>query len=84
MCGVCGQISFGGHPADVESVVKMVDVLAERDPDTTGLRVHDGNVLGHRRLKIIDLSECAHQPLVDNMLVFSIFIHPESADIQPG
>jgi asparagine synthase (glutamine-hydrolysing) len=72
MCGICGQINFNGQPSDVQSVVKMTEVLEKRGPDSLGLHVHGGNAIGHRRLKIIDLSERAHQPMVDNMLGLSI------------
>jgi asparagine synthase (glutamine-hydrolysing) len=37
-----------------------------------GLHVHGGSAIGHRPLKIIDLSERAHQPMVDNMLGLSV------------
>jgi asparagine synthase (glutamine-hydrolysing) len=72
MCGICGQISFNGQPADVEPVIKMTETMKERGPDALGLHVHGGTALGHRRLKIIDLSERAHQPMVDNALGLSI------------
>jgi len=72
MCGICGQISFNGHPSDVASVFKMTEALKKRGPDALGIQVHGGNAIGHRRLKIIDLSERAHQPMVDNTLGLSI------------
>ena len=72
MCGICGQISFNGQAADVTPVIKMTERMKERGPDALGLFVHGGNAIGHRRLKIIDLSERAHQPMVDNALGLSI------------
>jgi asparagine synthase (glutamine-hydrolysing) len=72
MCGICGQISFNGHPSEVASVFEMTEALKKRGPDALGLHVHGGNAIGHRRLKIIDLSERAHQPMVDNTLGLSI------------
>jgi asparagine synthase (glutamine-hydrolysing) len=72
MCGICGQISFNGQSSDVQAVMKMTEVLEKRGPDSLGLHVHGGNAIGHRRLKIIDLSERAHQPMVDNQLGLSI------------
>jgi asparagine synthetase B (glutamine-hydrolysing) len=74
MCGICGQISFNGQPSDVASVFEMTQVLKKRGPDALGLHVHGGNAIGHRRLKIIDLSGRAHQPMVDNTLGLSISI----------
>ena len=72
MCGICGQISFNGQAADVAPVIKMTERMKDRGPDALGLHVHGGSALGHRRLKIIDLSERAHQPMVDNALGLSI------------
>jgi asparagine synthase (glutamine-hydrolysing) len=72
MCGICGQISFNGQAADVAPVIKMTERMKARGPDALGLHVHGGTALGHRRLKIIDLSERAHQPMVDNALGLSI------------
>ena len=72
MCGICGQIVFNGHPADIEPVIRMTKALEQRGPDALGLHLQTGTALGHRRLKIIDLSERAHQPMVDNNLGLSI------------
>jgi asparagine synthase (glutamine-hydrolysing) len=72
MCGICGQIVFNGHPADIEPVIRMTKAMQKRGPDALGLHVQAGTALGHRRLKIIDLSERAHQPMVDNVLGLSI------------
>ena len=72
MCGICGQIVFNGRPADIEPVIRMTAALERRGPDALGLHVQAGTALGHRRLKIIDLSERAHQPMVDNTLGLTI------------
>ncbi len=72
MCGICGQISFNGQGPDLEKVIKMTKTLKRRGPDAMGMYVHGQNALGHRRLKIIDLSERAHQPMVDNTVGLSI------------
>jgi asparagine synthase (glutamine-hydrolysing) len=46
--------------------------MIRRGPDGTGV-VHRGKVaLGHRRLKIIDLSDAAQQPMVDSDLGLTI------------
>ena len=68
MCGLNGEINFDGKPADAGALQRMCDSLAPRGPDASGV-VLRGNVgLGHRRLKIIDLSEKAQQPMVDSDL----------------
>ena len=50
----------------------MLDVMQARGPDGEGL-VRRGHVaLGHRRLKIIDLSDASQQPMVDSALGLTI------------
>ena len=46
--------------------------MAPRGPDGSGLVVHGNAGFGHRRLKIIDLSERAQQPMVDSGLGLTI------------
>jgi asparagine synthase (glutamine-hydrolysing) len=45
----------------------MRDTLVHRGPDAAGLWADPGGrvLLAHRRLSIIDLSPCAHQPMTD-------------------
>ncbi len=71
MCGICGEIRFDA-PAEVGAVVRMTERLAPRGPDAAGLLVRDGVALGHRRLKIIDLSAKAEQPMTDPELGLSV------------
>jgi asparagine synthase (glutamine-hydrolysing) len=72
MCGICVQINLNGQQTGVEDVVKMTEAMKARGPDALGMHMQGGAVLGHRRLKIIDLSERAHQPMVENTLGLSI------------
>lgn len=67
MCGIAGEITTGAPP-DVSAVVRMVAALEPRGPDGTGLWSQGRVCLGHRRLKIIDLSERGAQPMVDSEL----------------
>ena len=68
MCGIAGEIRFDGRPADRHAVERMTERQSARGPDADGF-FHDGRVaLGHRRLKIIDLSKRAAQPMVDEDL----------------
>lgn len=65
MCGFAGDIRFDRQNADVAAVLRMCDVIAPRGPDAQGL-VHQGPyAVAHRRLKILDLSEHAQQPMAD-------------------
>ncbi|MHC5560661.1 N-acetylglutaminylglutamine amidotransferase [Kocuria sp. U4B] len=65
MCGIAGEIAFRGTRADSEAVGRMTAALAERGPDGHGEWSGGWVSLGHRRLKIIDLSEAGAQPMVD-------------------
>jgi asparagine synthase (glutamine-hydrolysing) len=68
MCGFSGEITFDGAPASVGCVQRMTEALAPRGPDASGIVAQGRVALGHRRLKIIDLSERAQQPMVDTEL----------------
>lgn len=72
MCGIAGEIRFDNKFADATSVAKMLDVLAPRGPDGSGVFARGPVAFGHRRLKIIDLSENSAQPMVDSALGLSI------------
>ncbi|AOY58253.1 MULTISPECIES: N-acetylglutaminylglutamine amidotransferase [Desulfococcus] len=75
MCGICGVLNFGSVESDDNSchtVEKMMRVLAARGPDAKGLFMQGDAAFGHRRLKIFDLSEKSHQPLVDNALGLAV------------
>jgi len=72
MCGICGEIVFTGHEASTRAVKAMMAKMTARGPDTSGCLLQGGVVFGHRRLKIIDLSEKARQPMVDSHLGIDI------------
>lgn len=68
MCGFSGEATFDGSPASVTAVNAMSACLAPRGPDAGGLLAQGRVALGHRRLKIIDLTDRAQQPMVDPAL----------------
>lgn len=68
MCGLSGELRFDGRPADVAAVARMNDVMHDRGPDGAGLWSLGPVALGHRRLRIIDLSDRGAQPMVDSDL----------------
>ncbi|MBH0236429.1 N-acetylglutaminylglutamine amidotransferase [Methylobrevis albus] len=72
MCGICGELTFTGQPADVGAIAAMNETLAPRGPDGSGVVARGRVALGHRRLKILDLSERAEQPMVDPALGLAI------------
>jgi asparagine synthase (glutamine-hydrolysing) len=71
VCGIAGELSFDG-PADVALVDRMADAMSPRGPDGSGAWAHGGVALGHRRLRIIDLSERGAQPMVDSELGLAV------------
>ncbi|MGW5157665.1 N-acetylglutaminylglutamine amidotransferase [Nonomuraea wenchangensis] len=68
MCGLCGEIRFDDEEADIAAVDRMTEAMHDRGPDGSGLWSQGPVALGHRRLKIIDLSDKAAQPMVDGEL----------------
>lgn len=75
MCGISGFIlPEGGHP-EKRLIENMTDTLKTRGPDAGNVWIKENMALGHRRLKIIDLSDSANQPMEnatkDVVLVFN-------------
>ncbi|MEV0329186.1 N-acetylglutaminylglutamine amidotransferase [Micromonospora echinospora] len=65
MCGLAGELRRDGSRADVAAVERMAATMHDRGPDDSGVWSQGPVALGHRRLKIIDLSAASGQPLVD-------------------
>ncbi len=64
MCGFVGTISKRGEPFASNTLRAMADMIAHRGPDDSGEFIHgDWLALAFRRLKIIDLSDSARQPM---------------------
>jgi asparagine synthase (glutamine-hydrolysing) len=72
MCGIAGELRFDNQFADAATVVRMAESQARRGPDGEGIFSLGTRCFGHRRLAIMDLSQRAHQPFVDNMLGLGI------------
>ena len=68
MCGLSGEIRLDGGVADVAAVAAMTRAMEPRGPDGDGTWSQGPVALGHRRLKIIDLSDRAAQPMTDSDL----------------
>jgi asparagine synthase (glutamine-hydrolysing) len=68
MCGIAGELRYDGQAADGEAVRRMLPCLQSRGPDGEGFVQRGPVALGHRRLKIIDLSEAGGQPMTDDQL----------------
>ncbi|MFE9928623.1 N-acetylglutaminylglutamine amidotransferase [Streptomyces sp. NPDC005533] len=65
MCGLSGEVRFDSRRPDLAAVERMTDALEARGPDGRGMWSQGAVALGHRRLKIIDLSERGSQPMTD-------------------
>src|SRR3954452_22578015 len=65
MCGLCGEFRFGDAAADVEGVARRGAAMRPRGPDGVRLWSSGPVAFGHRRLRIIDLSERGAQPMTD-------------------
>ncbi len=68
MCGIAGEIRFDGGEPDVAAVARVTAAMHRRGPDGSGVHAVGPVALGHRRLKILDLSERGAQPMVDSEL----------------
>lgn len=71
MCGICGEIRFDGQEITPDAVHKMSKQMIPRGPDGAGMILQGKQCLGHRRLKIVDLSEKSGQPMVDSDLGYT-------------
>lgn len=74
MCGVFAWLTRRDvAPPVVEQARNAVRALSHRGPDGEGEWQADGVYIGHRRLRVIDLSQAADQPFVvpDGSLVIS-------------
>ena len=63
MCGIAGLVSRHAPP-DPALVERMIDALRHRGPDEGGVDALGRCVLGHRRLKVIDL-DTGSQPVTN-------------------
>jgi asparagine synthase (glutamine-hydrolysing) len=65
MCGIGGVWNLRGERADGEAFDRFLDAMSHRGPDGRGVYADGGGalLLGHRRLRIVDLSDAASQPM---------------------
>jgi len=79
MCGIAGFVNVDGAPADAGVAAAMTRAIRHRGPDDRGqvrLSLRRGEIIadadatadtaiGFHRLKVLDLSEQGHQPMVN-------------------
>jgi asparagine synthase (glutamine-hydrolysing) len=58
---MCGIVGFNWE--DEKKIKALAELLNHRGPEQKGFHVRDGISIGHKRLRIIDLSEQGRQPL---------------------
>ena len=89
MCGISGIVLFSKESQDrikfeEETLSRMNETMKLRGPDDSGIIISSDNKVGftHRRLKIIDLSEKAHQPMSNLNQTISIIFNGEIFNYQ--
>jgi asparagine synthase (glutamine-hydrolysing) len=78
MCGITGIFAFNlvGKVHKI-NVTAATMALEKRGPDFQDIHLDDWVGLGHRRLSIIDTSECGHQPMWDQSKRYCIVFNGE-------
>ncbi len=75
MCGINGIYGLERINDPKKVMIRMNQSIEHRGPDATGIYQSDNIILGHQRLKIIDLSGAANQPFTSSdgnyVLVFN-------------
>src|SRR3990172_5347852 len=64
MCGIVGIYRPEGQ-IDKERMASACRLIRHRGPDASNVFLDGAVALGHQRLKIIDLSDSANQPMTD-------------------
>ncbi len=72
MCGICGELRFNENDASPAKIEAAMKILHSRGPDAMGMFVQENAALGHRRLKIFDLSKKSQQPMIDSDLGLAV------------
>lgn len=76
---MCGFVTIAGRPACLESLKEALETLGHRGPDAEGVWISPANeyAMGHKRLKVIDLTNAAHQPMSDNTGRYKVVFNGE-------
>ena len=81
MCGIVGTLSFdnSNYKVNPEYIENMNQTMSHRGPDGSGLWISEDSRVGfgHRRLSIIDLSEKANQPMINDDKTVAIIFNGE-------
>ena len=64
MCGIAGWVNFSESLKSNSKIIKkMTDILERRGPDSEGIYESENELLGHRRLIVVD-PEGGEQPMI--------------------
>ncbi len=78
MCGITGIVSFNEKGNSLLPLIhSSIKTLAKRGPDSNGVFFNRNIAIGHTRLKIIDISDKASQPMSDSTGRFTIVFNGE-------
>src|SRR5450432_1409644 len=77
MCGIGGILHKNKKEVAEKRIRLMTETMSHRGPDAEGFFMDRELALGHRRLSIIDLSDAANQPFLDNTGRFVIIFNGE-------
>lgn len=66
MCGIAGVVRHSDAPVEKDEIRGMLDRIAHRGPDGSGVHIDRHVGLGHVRLAILDLSDAAAQPMLSH------------------
>lgn len=76
MCGIAGRLQW--QDKDTRAVVgRMVEALIHRGPDAHKVQSFGPACLGHCRLSVLDISDAANQPMVDEGGRFAVVFNGE-------
>jgi len=64
MCGVAGIVALDGGRVEPSELKPMLAAIRHRGPDSEGIHAAGQVALGSRRLRVIDLSPTADQPML--------------------
>ncbi len=81
MCGIVGIISAQATQRDPALLTRMMDQIAHRGPDDSGVFASGPTALGFRRLSIIDLG-CGQQPMISQDTRYAIVFNGEIYNFQ--
>jgi asparagine synthase (glutamine-hydrolysing) len=75
MCGISGVVLKPNEAVDRSVLERMSSAMSRRGPDAQGVFAHQHFGFAHQRLKVIDLSNAANQPMISQsqkvILVFN-------------